>query len=170
MATPVVDPDDSESGREVGSGLREPSARQEEILKAYVENPNAAAVGRALKESERNVRRMVKRFEDRLGELRHERDREGRERASARQAKAQDWADAALPESLSQLDSLAASENEGVALRAIRIKLDLALRMPPATYLPDTKITLGLEGVKRRLVQRMADIERGIADEEADDD
>jgi hypothetical protein len=170
MATPVVDLDDSESGREMSSGLEEPSARQEEILKAYVESPNAAAVSRALKESERNVRRVVKRFEDRLRELREERNREGRERAHARQAMAQEWADAALAESLSQLDSLAVSKNEGVALRAIQMKLDLALRMPPATYPTDTKIALDLEALERRVARRIADIELGVADEVADGD
>ena len=171
MATPVRDTDDPESGSETSSQIKGPSPRQEEILLAYVESPNAAAVDRAMRTNERHVRRIVKRFADRLDELRQERSREGRERAHARQAKTQDWADAALDESLRQLDALAASENEGVAIRAIKMKLDLSLRMPPATFPTErTKIALGLEDAERRLAQRIAGMKLGIADEEADDD
>src|SRR5687768_15873207 len=106
-----------------------PSLRQEEILAAYLENPNAAAVGRALKTNERHVRRIVEQFAARLDELRHERDEERRERAYALEAKLQAWAEASLDESLRQLESLAGSPNEAVALRAVKTKIGLALHL-----------------------------------------
>jgi hypothetical protein len=68
--------DNSESGREASSRIKGPNARQEEILAAYAQTPNAAAVGRALRTNEGHVRRLVKQFPDRLDELRRERDRE----------------------------------------------------------------------------------------------
>jgi hypothetical protein len=118
---------DAGSGEERNSRSRGPSPRQQGILAAYAENPNAAAVARALKTNERHVRRIAKQFPDRLDERRRQLDDDRLERARARRAKIQDWSDATLDELLRRLDELAASSNEGVALRAIRLKLDLAL-------------------------------------------
>ena len=114
-----------------GAPSPEPTPRQEEILIAYAEHPNAAAVARALPSNEGHVRRIVKKFPTQLDEIRRERHRERRERAEAREAKLHKWADESIEQCLRQLDALTQSENETVALRAVNMKLDLVLRMPP---------------------------------------
>jgi hypothetical protein len=169
MVTSVMAADDSESGGRGRPRLKGPSPRQEEILSTYADNPNAAAVGRALGTNERHVRRVVEEFEGRLDELLHERDQERRQRSRAREAKVHAWADASLDESLRRLDSLAVSANESIALRAIKMKLDLALRVPTATSrLVDTEISRALENMERDLARRIAQIEFGAPDEDAD--
>jgi exonuclease VII large subunit len=163
--------DIGDSGQGEGGSPRHtgPSQRQEDILVAYVDNPNAAAVGRALRTNERHVRRLLKRFEDRLEELRHERNRERIQRTYARETKVDDWADASLDESLSRLDSLAASTNESVALRAIREKLKLALRAPQVmSKTGPSEIDLALQAKERDLARRISEIEIDAADEETD--
>jgi hypothetical protein len=169
MSTVAGNRDDSQSGRDAGSPRNGPNPRQEEILTAYAQTPNAAAVGRALRTNERHVRRVVKGFPERVDELRRERDQEQRERADARRAKVQDWADASLDETLRQLDSAAAGANASVALSAIKMKLGLALDLPPATAVP-TQIDRALEEDERRLAHRISEIEVGVVDEEDEDD
>lgn len=169
MATAARDKDGFDSAKEAGLQLKGPNPRQEEILAAYAQTPIAAAVGRAFRTNERHVRRVVKRFPERLDELRRERDQEQRERADARRAKVQDWADASLDETLRQLDSAAAGANASVALSAIKMKLGLALDLPPATAVP-TEIDRALEEDERRLAHRISEIEVGVVDEEGEDD
>jgi hypothetical protein len=80
-----------------GNGsAREPTLKQQQILDAYFACPNAAAVARGLKVSERNVRRIVKQFAHLLVERRQHRDEERLQRIDARHARAQDWADSSL--------------------------------------------------------------------------
>lgn len=148
-----------DSDPEVGRTQRgEPTLRQQQVLSAYLEDPNAAAVGRELHVSERNVRRLVERFADRLGEMSRERDQERRLRADAREAKVQIWADGSLEDSLQRLDALAESSNDGTALRAIKLKIELALRAPRATTLP-SNLDRDLERAERGLSARLYAIE-----------
>jgi hypothetical protein len=130
----------NEKGRspKAGSGRKIPTSRQQQILDAYFEGPNAAAVARALRVSERNVRRIVQQFDDLLVERRQQRFEERLQRIDARHARTQVWADSTLGEALDRLDELAASKNEGVALRATRMKLDIALLAPPTASIPQT--------------------------------
>ena len=114
-----------------GASSSEPSPRQEQILQAYAANPIAAAVARALQVNERHVRRIVKKFPTQLNDIRQERHRERRERAEAREAKVHQWADDSIEQCLRQLDALAESTNQAVAIRALSMKLDLIRRMPP---------------------------------------
>lgn len=169
MSTVAGNRDDSPSSRDAGSPRKGPNPRQEEILTTYAQTPNAAAVGRALRTNERHVRRIVEAFPERLDELRRERDQEQRERADARRAKVHDWADASLDETLRQLDSAAAGANASAALSAIKMKLSLALDLPPATAVP-THLDRALEEDERRLAQRISEIEVGVVGEEGGDD
>ena len=73
-----------------------PNVSQDEILNAYLDNPNAAAVARLLKTNERHVRRVVKQFADVLEERRRERLELRQERADARMARSEALADAML--------------------------------------------------------------------------
>jgi hypothetical protein len=105
-----------------------PTVAQRRILDAYFAKPNAAAVARELGVSERNVRRVCHRFSDELRERSRRRDAERVARADARQAKIEDWADRVLDETLTRPNELAASENAGVAIRAIKLMLEIAMR------------------------------------------
>lgn len=151
--------------RVAGGGKRsgvndDPTARQQQILDAYFECPNAAAVARALGGSERNVRRIVQQFADLLVERRQQRFEERLKRIDARHARTQDWADSALGEALGRLDELAASDNEGVALRATRMKLDIALLAPSAASVPQTsEADRLLQLLQRDLADRLAKLE-----------
>lgn len=170
MMAAVMDAGDPERTRG-SSRVKEPSGRQEEILVTYVENPNAAAVGRALRTNERHVRRILKQFPDRLDDLRRQFDEERLEKARARQARTQDWADARLDADLQRLDELAGSSNEGVALRAIKMKLDLALRAPSPRSIPGVSdLDRSLLGVERGLVRRIDQVRWAALDEEGTDD
>ena len=122
---------EASKGRRGGGTSAEPNPGQQEILLAYAEHPNAAAVARALRSNERHVRRIVDKFPTQLDEIRRERHRERREKAEAREAKMHKWADDSIEQCLGQLDALTQSENETVALRSLKLKLDLVLRMPP---------------------------------------
>lgn len=144
----------------VDSGPKTPNERQLQILDAYFECPNAAAVARALKGSERNVRRIVQQFDDLLVERRQQRFEERFQRIDARHARAQDWADSTVGEALGRLDELAASENEGVALRATRMKLDIALLAPSTASIPQTsEADRLLQRLQRALADRLAELE-----------
>ena len=170
MMAAVMDSGDPELSRG-SSRVKEPSGRQEEILVTYVENPNAAAVGRALRTNERHVRRILKRFPDRLDELRRQLDEERLEKARARQARTQDWADARLDADLQRLDELAGSSNEGVALRAIKMKLVLALRAPSPRSIPKVSdLDRALLSVERGLVRRIDEVRWAELDEDGTDD
>jgi hypothetical protein len=153
-----------------GDGSRPPKAPsllQEEILSAYLQNPNAAAVGRRLRKHERHVRRVVEQYRDLLDQRRGERDQEQRIRADARQAVVQDWADAALPDILNKLDQHAASDDDAVAHRANKTRLELALQGPGASSAP-TAIDRGLEGLERDLAHRLFAVETDTGEEEHD--
>ena len=170
MMAAVMDAGDPERTRG-SSRVKEPSIRQEEILVTYVQNPNAAAVGRALRTNERHVRRILKQFPDRLDELRRQFDEERLERARARQARTQDWEDARLDADLQRLDELAGSSNEGVALRAIKMKLDLALRAPSPRSIPEVSdLDRALLSVERGLVRRIDQVRWAALDEDGTDD
>lgn len=147
-------------GRNAGSGRKTPNARQQQILDEYFECPNAAAVSRALGASERNVRRIVERFDDLLAERRRQRFEERVQRIDARHARAQDWADSRLGEALDRLDQLAASQDQGVALRATRIKLDIALLAPPPAPIARTsEANRLLDLLRRDFADRLAELE-----------
>ena len=123
-----------------------PNPRQQQILDAYFLCPNAAAVARTTKSSERNVRRIVALFARQLGERRQQRDDERLRRIDARHARTQDWADAGLEKALARLDELAASPNDGAALRALKVKLDIFFLHPgamPARQTSETDRLLG---------------------------
>ncbi len=143
----------------------DPTLAQERVLAAYLEHPNAAAVARALHVSERNVRRILKRFAVPLAEMSRERDQERLLRAEAREAKVQAWADTSLDESLARLDALAGSAKDATALRAIKMKIALALREPRSTSLPSI-LDRGLEHVERGLAARLYAIETTATQEE----
>src|SRR3990172_10052760 len=117
----------NEEGRSprADSGRKTPSARQQQILDAYFECPNAAAVARALRGSERNVRRIVHQFDDLLVERRQQRFEETLRMIDARHARIQEWADSTLGQVLGRLDELPSSKNELYALRATRMMLDI---------------------------------------------
>ena len=138
-------------------GAKGPTTRQRDILDTYLANPNAAAVHRATGESERNVRRLVERFASYLEEERKARDAERIARESARRTKIQDWLDDTLEDDLRRLDELTASKTEGVALRALKAKFDLAG-------------SLAISAVRRPniLDGRLADLEGALTEEIAD--
>lgn len=153
-------PNEKGQGPKADSGPKAPNERQQQILDAYFECPNAAAVARALKGSERNVRRIVQQFDNLLVERRQQRFAETFQRIDARHARTQDWADSTLGEDLGRLDELAASKNEGVALRATRMKLDIALVAPSAASIPQTsEADRLLQLLQRALADRLAGLE-----------
>jgi len=141
-----------------------PNVRQDEILNAYLDNPNAAAVARSLKTNDRHVRRLVKQFADVLEERRRERLERRQERADARLARSEALADAMLDSALQRLNQLSESSNESIAIRAVRIKLDLALRRPPTNLSTGTAIDVALEGVQQDLVREIIEVDRGFRD------
>jgi hypothetical protein len=143
-----------------GSGHQTPTPRQQQILDSFFECPNAAAVARTLRVSERNVRRIAQRFDGLLVERRQQRFEERLQRIDARHARTQDWADSTLEETLGRLDELAASENEGVALRATRTKLDISFHGSSAALTPQTHAADRLLGLlQRELADRLAELE-----------
>jgi hypothetical protein len=138
-------------------GAKGPTTRQRDILEAYLANPNAAAVERATGTDERHVRRLVKQFADYLEVERQVRYAERFARESARLARIQDWIDDTLEDDLRRLDELAASKTEGVALRALKAKFELAASFRiSAARRPNI-----LDG-------RLADLESALTDEIAD--
>jgi hypothetical protein len=64
---------------------------------------------------------------------------------------------------------LTSSANETVALRAIKMKLDLALGVPPVISMP-TEIGRALEEDERRLAHRISEIELSVAEAEVEGD
>jgi hypothetical protein len=152
---------DKRRGPEAGSGQKTPTQRQQQILAAFFVLPNAAAVGRSLGCNERTVRRVVQQFNDLLVERRQQRFEEELQRSDARHARVHDWADAALGQALERLDELAASEDEGVALRATKLKLNLALPVISAASSPRAAEEDGLlRLLQRELDARIAGLER----------
>jgi hypothetical protein len=139
----------------------EPTQQQQLLLDAYFANPNAAAVAREHRKSERNVRRIVETFADLLHERRRQQDAERRARADARRAKIDDWADRGLDETLQHLDALMTTETEGVAIRAIKLKLDIAMRGvdPPAVFSADSGIDAMRLAKERELVLQLRAID-----------
>jgi hypothetical protein len=135
----------------------EPTLQQQLVLDAYFANPNAAAVARDLRKSERNVRRIVETFADLLRERRREQDAERRPRAGARQARIDDWVDRGLDETLKHLDALTTSEIGGVAIRAIKLTLDIAMREvgPAAVFSGDPGIDAMRHAKERELMERL---------------
>ncbi|CAN5643262.1 hypothetical protein BH18ACT17_BH18ACT17_08470 [soil metagenome] len=121
----------SSQARGRGEKSAAPSVRQEEILLAYVDQPNAAEVARVLGASERNVRRIVQQFGPELDGIRRERYRERLERADAREVRLERWADDSIDAALRRLDELADTADPDVAVRALKMKLDLVQRKPP---------------------------------------
>ena len=115
---------------------------------------------RALRVSERNVRRIVNQFGDLLVEGRQQRFEERLQWIDARDATVQDWAASGLLEVLGRLDALAASQSEGVALRATKMKLDIALLAPSAASAPKTsEADRLLQLLQRDLADRLAELE-----------
>jgi hypothetical protein len=114
-------PADTDASR----GGPEPTFAQRKILDLYVDLPNAAAVSRQSDQSERNVRRIVEKFGDYVEDKWQAREAEHLRRDSARTSKVEGWLDESLDDLLRRLDALAGSANEGVALRAIKMKLDM---------------------------------------------
>lgn len=143
------------NGRNGSTG--EPTQQQQLLLNAYFAYPNAAAVAREHHKSERNVRRIAEKFADLLHERRRQQDAERRARAGARQAKIDDWADRGLDETLQHLDALMTSETEGVAIRAIKLKLDIAMREvePAAVFSGDPGIDAMRQAKERELMQQL---------------
>ena len=83
-----------------GSTVAEPTLRQRQILDAYFEQPNAAAVGRSTGASERNVRRIVERFAGYLKAKSEARYAERIERELARTSRMQLWLDGTLDDDM----------------------------------------------------------------------
>jgi hypothetical protein len=147
------------------SSTGEPTHQQQMILDAYFANPNAAAVARELRKSERNVRRIVERFADLLRERGRQQDAERHARAAARQAKFDDWLDHGLEGALRRLDALTTSENDSVALRAIRLMLDLAMRTTaPATVFSSEP---GLDAMRQAKERELLEQLRALDADEA---
>ena len=130
------DDGDAAEGRRNRSGSKAPTDRPDQILIAYAGSGNAAAVARELGTNERTVRRLVQQFPTRLDEFRRERDQGRRERADAREARLQELVDPLLDASLTRLQSLVGSDKDSTALAAIKLTVNLALRVPPATHAP----------------------------------
>ena len=135
VATSVGVSEPSEGGKD-GSESKTPSDRQLEILRAYVWTGTAAAVCRELGTNERHVRRLVDQFPEALEELRRERDQERREKADAREARLQALVDPVLNAALTRLQAIVTDADDRVAVSAIKVAFDLALRVPAPTYAP----------------------------------
>jgi hypothetical protein len=135
----------------------EPTQQQGLLLDAYFANPNAAAVAREYHKSERNIRRIAETFADLLHERRRQQNAERQATADARRAKIDDWVDGGLDETLRRLDALATSETEGVAIRAIKLTLDIAMREvgPAAIFFGDQGIDAMRQAKERELVQQL---------------
>lgn len=127
---------------------RGPNAGQEEILLAYAANPNAAAVARQLKTHERHVRRVVSQFPAHLSRLRRQARQERQERRYAREAKLEEWSDEVLDRCLLRLDRFLESDAESIALKALRMQIDLALRIRREHGMD---VIAGLDDVERAL-------------------
>lgn len=169
MVMRAVD-DDSEaaSSRKKGSGSKDPSDRQQQILLAYVRSGNAAAVGRELGTNEGHVRRLARQFPDQLDELRRERDLERREQADAREARLQGLVDPLLDAALTRLKDLIASTHDPSAVRGVKLAFDLALRVPAPVYAPselDRTLAEDERKTARLLVQIEEEMEEGAQDE-----
>jgi hypothetical protein len=143
-------------GRNNGAG-REPTAKQMLALDAYFLNPNAAAVARQLGVSERNVRRIVGKFSDHLRARRQQRDAERQGRAEARKAKIDEWVDDGLDEALRRVDVISTGENETAALRALKLKIDLALRKvePASSFFADPELDAMRRAKEHELAQQL---------------
>jgi hypothetical protein len=148
----IPDPPEPETE---GALTKGPSLQQQRVLRLYFENPNAAAVARAMEVSERNVRRLVGRFSRILEEWQHDQDMERLARLSARAATVEEWADSILPGTLARLGELVSGAEEPIVLQAIRATLQIALR-------PSAPQTFGLisnalfEEAAREILHRLA--------------
>ncbi len=115
--------------------------------------PVARRVADATGMSERNVRRLVAQFADYLEGRRRARDAERLEREAARRTLIEDLLDNTLSDDLRRLDELTRSTDEGVALRALKTKLDLATS-------PGSRVSRPREP----LDDYLADLERSTSD------
>jgi hypothetical protein len=141
-----------------GTAVAAANARHLQILLAYIATPNAAAVGRALRTNERHVRRVVDDHRGRVDELRASQDQERREAVRSRQMQVEAWASVGLTDALYAIDEAARSDNATLALRANKLKIDLALRHP-------TGLPLGVAtALDHELDEAHRAIERDIAD------
>lgn len=170
MAVRAVDDDggDSTRRRQEVSAPKAPSDRQEQILRAFAWAGNAAAVGRELKTNEGHVRRLARKFPDRLDELRRERDQERREHADAREARLQERVDPLLDAALARLKDLIPSAQDPVAVRAIKLAIDLAVRVPAPMSAP-TELDRTLAEDERKTVRRIAQIEAELNEDGLDE-
>ena len=155
-------------GRTSGSGSKSPSDRQEEILRAYAWTGNAAAVGRELNTNEGHVRRLTRQFPERLEDLRLERDHERREKADAREARLQAMVDPVLDGALTRLQAIVTSADDRIAVSAIKLAFDLALRVPAPTYAP-SELDLTLAQDERATARAIAQIDSGSEEDDPDE-
>jgi nitrogen fixation/metabolism regulation signal transduction histidine kinase len=155
-------------GRKEGSGSKSPSDKQEQILRAYAWAGNAAAVGRELGTNEGHVRRLARQFPERLEELRRERDQERREKADAREARLQVIVDPVLDAALTRLQAIVTSADDRVAVPAIKLAIDLALRVPAPAYAP-TELDRALAEDERRTARMIAVIDDGSEEDDRDE-
>jgi hypothetical protein len=101
--------------------------------------------------------------ETRASERRRQQDAERQARAGARRAKIDDWIDQDLVRTLQRLDALTNSENESIALRAIRMKLDIAIgKVNPAPVLSsDPEIDAIYQAKERELLEQLVAADAG---------
>ena len=128
--------------------------RQDEILNAYLDNPNAAAVARLLKTNERQCEASREAV---CGRARGApagtvRTSAGTGRCEMARSEAA-WPTPCSDLALQRLNQLSESSNQSIAIRAVRIKPELALRRPPTNLSMGTGITSALEGLQQDLVR-----------------
>jgi hypothetical protein len=136
-----------------------PTVRQERILAAYARRPNAAAVARELGTNERHVRRLVDRFAERLSEIRHEMEDDRREQLRMREQVLLEWVQRSLETDLSRLDTLTSSADDGVALRALKLKFELSMRLPDMVARLTTEFDGELVRLERQLAERIKNLD-----------
>lgn len=109
----------------------EPTLRVRETLNAYVDNGlNAAATARQLRVDEKTVRRHAEQYPAYVAERCRINREERRQADREREERLERQLDDMLRRVLERLDRFADGEDPGVALRAIRMQIDLILRLP----------------------------------------
>jgi hypothetical protein len=110
-----------------GSRAQEPTTvRHRGIVDDFLRSGNAAQVARNQGVHEKTVRRVVKKFAPYVAEQMEIRAAKRQEAESARDSRLEGWLGATLETDLRRIDELTQSNDEGVALRALKIKFEIA--------------------------------------------
>lgn len=149
---------------------KRPTAKQQQILIAYHDCGNAAAVARMMGVSERHVRRLVHEHASLLQEWRRERESEQIAAADARAARVRTWTDSSVGAALDRLRELVTSCDDRVALQAIRMTLDLVHRDSLGAGRPEPQPDTEFRTRSRNINDRLEAVALAAAEGDSDGD